>query len=86
MAKFSGAGGYTVVIKHSETFSSCYCHVSPEFIVNIGQVVKKGQIIANVGPKYVYGVLNNPYKDKNGNPTNRSYHRCSPSFWNKTKW
>lgn len=64
MTKFSGAGGYTVVIKHNDEFSSCYCHVSPNFIVNVGQNVKKGQIIANVGPKYVYNVLNNPYKDK----------------------
>ena len=27
-------------------------------------------VIANVGPKNVYGVLNNPYIDYNGNPTN----------------
>jgi len=85
MTKFSGAGGYTVVVKHNENFSSCYCHVSPKFLVSVGQNVKKGQIIATVGPKYVYSILNNPYKDKNGIPTNRRYHRMSSSFWNKTK-
>ena len=32
--------------------------------------VKKGQIIGTVGPKNVYGVPGNPYKDSEGNPTN----------------
>lgn len=29
-----------------------------------------GEIIATVGPKNVYDVYNNPYKDSSGNPTN----------------
>lgn len=29
-----------------------------------------GNVIGYVGPKNVYGVQNNPYKDLNGNPTN----------------
>ena len=29
-----------------------------------------GQVIATVGPKNVYGIQNNPYKDENGSPTN----------------
>ena len=62
-------GGYTVTVKTS-SISYSYCHVSPNFLVAKGQYVNKGQIIANVGPKNVYGVLNNPYKDSNGNPTN----------------
>ena len=33
-------------------------------------MVKKGQVISKVGPYNVYGVPNNPYRDKNGNPTN----------------
>ena len=66
---FKGAGGYTITITNSN-FSASYCHVSPNFIVEIGQNVQKGQIIGNVGPKYVYDVPNNPYKDKSGNPTN----------------
>lgn len=30
----------------------------------------RGKVIAKVGPKNVYGVINNPYKDYNGKPTN----------------
>ena len=66
---FSGAGGYTITIKN-ETFSTSYCHVSPDFQVYVGQHIRKGQVIGIVGPKNVYGVPNNPYRDKNGNPTN----------------
>ena len=66
---FNGAGGYTVTIK-SENFTISYCHVSPMFLVTVGEYVFKGSTIANVGPKNVYGVPNNPYKDSNGNPTN----------------
>ncbi len=61
---FSGAGGYTVTIEN-ESYKVSYCHVSPFFVVNLGQKIFKGNIIANVGPKNVYGVLNNPYKDSN---------------------
>ena len=66
---FYGAGGFTVIVKNNN-LSAEYCHVSPQFIVYVGQTVNKGQIIAKVGPKNVYGVPNNPYKDSNGNPTN----------------
>ena len=66
---FSGAGGYTVTIKQKE-FTISYCHVSPLFLVSKGEYVLKGTPVANVGPKNVYGVPNNPYKDSNGNPTN----------------
>ena len=66
---FSGAGGYTVSVE-CKNISYSYCHVNPYFLVVKGQKVYKGQVIANVGPKNVYGVLNNPYKDSNGNPTN----------------
>lgn len=66
---FSGAGGYTVTVR-CENFTISYCHVSPSFLVVPNQYVIKGSIIANVGPKNVYNVPNNPYKDSNGNPTN----------------
>ena len=66
---FSGAGGYTVTIKN-DNFTISYCHVSPFFLVSVGEFVLKGTVIANVGPKNVYNVPNNPYKDSNGNPTN----------------
>ena len=66
---FSGAGGYTVTIKN-DNFTISYCHVSPLFLVSVGEFILKGTVIANVGPKNVYNVPNNPYKDSNGNPTN----------------
>lgn len=44
--------------------------MDPNFLVYPNQKVYKGQIIAKVGPKNVYGVPNNPYKDSTGKPTN----------------
>ena len=73
---FNGANGYTVTIK-SGNLSISYSHVSPNFIVFVGQNILQGEYIANVGPKNVYGVPNNPYKDQNGNPTNRFYNRST---------
>ncbi len=68
---FSGANGYTVRVSN-EMFEANYSHVSPYFLVYIGQYVSAGDLIAVVGPKNVYDVPNNPYKDSNGNPTNGS--------------
>ena len=68
-AGFSGSGGFTVTY-NSNNLKISYCHVSPNLLVSAGNYIKAGQIIATVGPKNVYGVINNPYKDKNGNPTN----------------
>lgn len=64
-----GAGGFTVSINFGE-ISASYCHVNPNFLVSINEKVYKGQVIAKVGPLNVYNIPNNPYKDKNGNPTN----------------
>ena len=47
-----------------------YCHVNPNFMVSVGDKVKQGQVIGKVGPKYVYGVPGNNYKDSTGKPTN----------------
>ncbi len=69
LTEFKGAGGYTITIV-CDNFSASYCHVSPNFIVHVGQYVKQGEVIGNVGPKNVYGIIGNPYKDSNGNPTN----------------
>lgn len=66
---FYGSGGYTVTVK-SDNLTISYCHVSPQFLVCTGQYVTKGSVIAKVGPRNVYGVPNNPYKDSNGIPTN----------------
>ena len=74
-ADFLGGGGYTITLS-KDNMKITYCHVSPNFIVSVGDIIKKGQHIANVGPKNVYGVPNNPYKDKNGNPTNGATTGC----------
>lgn len=68
---FSGANGYTIRIANS-SFLASYSHLSPHFLVYVGQEVIAGEMIAVVGPKNVYSVPNNPYKDSNGNPTNGS--------------
>ena len=41
---FLGAGGYTITLSFDE-FKVSYCHVSPNFIVNVGDFVQEGQII-----------------------------------------
>jgi len=66
---FYGANGYTIRISDGY-YTANYSHVSPYFLVYVGQYVNKGEIIGTVGPKNVYGVPNNPYKDSAGNPTN----------------
>ena len=66
---FLGGGGYTLTLT-TENYKFTYCHISPQFLVKEGDYVSQGQTIAIVGPKNVYGVIGNPYKDANGNPTN----------------
>lgn len=80
---FLGGGGYTITISTGNMKIS-YCHCSPNYIVKKGDIVKKGQVIGEVGPKNVYGVPGNQYKDSNGNPTNRCYNWTSFAFWNKS--
>ena len=46
----------------------------------LGDKVKRGQIIGQVGPKNVYGVKGNNYKDENGNPTNGATTGCHLHF------
>lgn len=77
-ASWGAGGGYTVTgesINYPEIKFS-YCHVSPIFLVKKDDIVKKGQLIANVGPKNVYGISDNPYKDSNGLPTNGASTGC----------
>lgn len=66
---FLGAGGCTITLT-TENLKISYCHVSPDYIVQEGDIVLKGQIIGYVGPKYVYNIPENTYFDKYGNPTN----------------
>lgn len=72
---FLGGGGYTITLLN-DNMKITYCHVSPNFVVNVGDIVVKGQYIANVGPKNVYGVIGNNYRDKAGNPTNGATTGC----------
>ena len=66
---FLGGGGYTITLT-SGNIKFTYCHVSPNYIVKVGDRVTQGQVIGYVGPKNVYGVKGNQYFDENGNPTN----------------
>ena len=52
---FLGAGGYTITLSF-DNFKVSYCHVDPNFMVSVGDIIKQGQIIGLVGPKNVYGV------------------------------
>lgn len=45
-----------------------------------GDNIENSQVLGQVGPLNVYEVLNNPYKDKNGNPTNGSTTGCHLHF------
>lgn len=76
---FLGAGGYTITLSF-DNYKVSYCHVSPNFIVNVGDFVNQGQVIGYVGPKYVYGVPGNPYFDGTGKPTNGASTRLSSSL------
>lgn len=66
---FNGSGGYAIHLKN-DNLQFIYHHVSPNYIIKVGDYVYSGQIIGHIGPKNVYGVKNNPYKDSNGKPTN----------------
>ena len=67
--QFLGAGGYTITLSFDD-YKVSYCHCDPNYIVEVGQEVKQGQVIGQVGPKIVYGVPGNIYFDDDGNPTN----------------
>lgn len=67
---WNGANGYTVIITHSNNIKSIYGHVSPNFLVAVGDNVKKGQLIAKIGSKYVTKTNQTTYTDKTGKYTN----------------
>ena len=71
--------GYTITLSF-DNYKISYCHCDPNFIVNVGDTVKQGQVIGHVGPKYVYGVKGNQYYDEQGNPTNGATTRLSSTF------
>ena len=76
---FLGGGGYTITLSN-DNMKITYCHVSPNYLVEVGQKIKKGEIIGQVGPKNVYGIPGNNYKDENGNPTNGATTGCHLHF------
>ena len=76
---FLGGGGYTITLSR-ENMKITYCHVSPNFLVKVGDSVTRGQIIGQVGPKYVYGVKGNNYTDEQGRPTNGATTGCHLHF------
>lgn len=76
---FFGGGGFTITLSN-DNMKITYCHVSPKFIVEVGQIVQRGEVIGQVGPKYVYGVKGNTYTDENGKPTNGATTGCHLHF------
>lgn len=78
---FLGGGGYTITLELKDSnIKFTYCHVSPNYIVSVGDTIEKGDLIGHVGPKYVYGVLGNQYSDENGIPTNGATTGCHLHF------
>lgn len=73
---FLGGGGFTITLTTPEKLKISYCHVSPNYIVSVGDSVLQGQIIGTVGPKHVYGISGNTYKDSQGLPTNGATTGC----------
>lgn len=57
---YNSSNGYSIHI-NSENLYFLYGHVSPNYIVNIGDNISKGQIIGNVGPKYITDSNRNSY-------------------------
>ena len=44
---FGGSGGYTIIIEN-ENVRIIYCHVSSDFLVNIGDHVERAQVLGQV--------------------------------------
>jgi len=82
---FKGANGYMITLI-SDEYTISYCHVSPAILVSSGNSVSKGQIIGYVGPKNVYGVANNPYKDSNRKSYEWFNNWSTFTLWGKKKW
>ena len=82
---FMGSGGCSVVVEN-EQYTIILHHISPNYLVQPGQCVNQGQIIAQVGPKNVYGFSNNPYKDSNRQSHKWSNNRISFTFYCKSQF
>ena len=62
LAQFNGANGYSIHISNGD-LEFIYGHVSPDFIVSVGDNINQNQIIGFVGPKYVSSTPDNNYRD-----------------------
>ena len=71
---------YNKIESTDGVYEFSYCHSSPNFIVEPGQKVVQGEVIGTVGPKYVDGPKNNPYKDSSGKTTNGATTGCHCHF------
>ena len=74
--------GCSVVVQNDE-YTVIFHHISPNYIVQPGDYVSQGQIIAQVGPKNVYGFANNPCKDSNRKSHKRCNHWMPSTFYYK---
>lgn len=82
---FNGANGYTVMIENNNmTFS--YSHISPNFMVALGDSISQNQPIATVGPKYIQAIPNNPYMDVSRSANKWCYNWLSSTFGHKNRW
>lgn len=81
-ASWGAGGGYTITIQliNYPELKASYCHLSPIMFVRKGDKIEKGYLLGTVGPKNVYGIKNNPYKDSSGNPTNGATTGCHLHF------
>lgn len=52
-ADFYGAYGYTIIVSHYNSYKSQYSHLSENFLVKVGDYIKRGEQIGFVGPKYL---------------------------------
>lgn len=74
---FLGGGGYTITLTNSDGFKNFLLpHVPINYIVSKGDIISQGQILGQVGPKYVYNVVGNKYSDSSGKPTNGATTGC----------
>ncbi len=65
---FKGAYGHTIIIEKNN-LEFLYAHVSPTYIVHIGDYIYENNIIGYVGPKYLNSGVSS-YTDSSGRFTN----------------
>lgn len=50
---FNSSYGHHLIIKYNNGYKSLYGHISPNYIVRLGQNVSPKELVAYVGPKYL---------------------------------